>query len=250
MSIKVRLMKDGPFPVNNKLAGLVPMATGVEQSVLTEDIKVNEQREPIVIWHGEIVDGRCRQQALVLLGKHIVYKELDDDLTEDEVRIFVKSVNTRRNLTLTQKVITACKETLRPANTQTKQEVANAWGIGKVTLENARYIAKVRPDLIEPLFNGLTVAITNKEGRETQTNRVTSIYAYIKRLEEDVIVNQDRGWSTDSYITTQLGKDFYYSVIASGVITPEIQMILADEANRRYELKSGATTTDFNDNSI
>ena len=36
--IKTRLNKDGAFPINSKLAGLVPMATEAEQAVLTADI--------------------------------------------------------------------------------------------------------------------------------------------------------------------------------------------------------------------
>ena len=211
--IKIRMSKDGGFPVNEALAGLVPMATEVEQAVLTADIRDNEQRDPIILWHGEVIDGRCRQRALTTLGKHILYRELDDKLTEDEVRIFVKSVNTRRNLTSTQKVMTACRESLRDGNTRKLVDIAKSWGISEGLLKNARYIAKVRPEFVGPLFDGSTVKIINQHGVEVETFKVSAVYAYIKKAEERAVENIDHAWREDTYINTQIGKEWYYEQV-------------------------------------
>lgn len=211
--IKIRMSKDGGFPVNEALAGLVPMATEVEQAVLTADISDNEQRDPIILWHGEVIDGRCRQRALTTLGKHILYRELDDKLTEDEVRIFVKSVNTRRNLTSTQKVMTACRESLREGNTRKLVDIAKSWGISEGLLKNARYIAKVRPEFVGPLFDGSTVKIINQHGVEVETFKVSAVYAYIKKAEERAVENIDHAWREDTYINTQIGKEWYYEQV-------------------------------------
>ena len=233
--IKVRQIKEGPFEVNEELAGLVPMATDVEQAVLTRDIADNEQRDPIVLWQGKVVDGRCRQKALVTLGKHILYKELDDNLTENEVRVFVKSVNTRRNLTMTQKVISACRESLLPGS-KSVNKIAKSWGIGEGTLKNARYIAKERPEFIDPLFNGKTVTIENAEGKKIESNKITAIYAFLKRTEENVAENTDHAWVEDSYIKTQAGKEWYYRQLEEiGIIgEKKTKMLIAELANYKF----------------
>lgn len=233
--VKVRQIKEGPFEVNEELAGLVPMATDVEQAVLTRDIADNEQRDPIVLWQGKVVDGRCRQKALVTLGKHILYKELDDSLTEDDVRIFVKSVNTRRNLTMTQKILSACRESLLPGS-KSISKIAKSWGIGEGTLKNARYIAKERPEFIDPLFNGKTVTIENVDGKRIESNKITAIYAFLKRKEESIVEDTEHAWEESSFIKTQSGKEWYYKQIEAIGVIGEIKtkMLIAELANYKF----------------
>ncbi len=157
--MNIKLLKVGDtLPINNELAGLVPMASEAEQAALTQDISINGLREPVILWKGSIIDGRCRQLACTLANKPLMSKELDNNLTEEEVRIFVKSVNTRRNLTHTQKVMSACYESLRPESNSTIK-IAKAWGISKGILDNARYITKTNPEIAKALFNGKSLNI-------------------------------------------------------------------------------------------
>ena len=240
--VKIRLNKEGAFPVNEKLAGLVPMASDAEQAVLTADIRDNEQRDPIVLWRGEVVDGRCRQKALTTLGKHILYKELDDALTENDVKIFVKSVNTRRNLTPTQKVMIACRESLQPNSTRALALIAKSWGISRDILGNARFIAKENPDMAETLFNGGSVEIIDTNGKAKLTNKVTTIYAYLKKLAEAVVEDTQHAWQEDTYIKTQAGKEWYYSEVKRLGVKPEdiqFRMVVAELAN--YKFTKGGT---------
>lgn len=233
--IKVRVVSEGGFPVNEELAGLVPMATDVEQAVLTADIEENEQRDPIILWQGKVVDGRCRQKALTTLGKHILYRELASTLSEDEVRIFVKSVNTRRNLTQTQKIMSACRESLKPTS-KSIVKVAKSWGIGEQTLKMARYIAKERPQYVQPLFDGEAITIVNKNGVEILSNKVTAIYASIKRIDEMVKEDTEYAWKEDAYIQTQAGKEWYYEQIKliDVVGSVKTQMLVAELANYKF----------------
>ena len=238
--VDIKLLKIGAtLPVNEELAGLVPMASEAEQSALTEDIKANGLKEPVVLWHGEIIDGRCRQIACTVAGKPLMARELDDTLTEEEVRIFVKSVNTRRNLTHTQKVMSACRESLRP-NSNSVISIAKAWGISKALLDNARYIAKEHPEFVQPLFNGKTVNIINANGDTTVSNKISAIYAYIKRTEEKVKEDTQHGWSEDSYIKTQAGKDWYYSQVQQAETLGEAKykMLVAELANYKFHTSS------------
>lgn len=232
--IKVRLAKDGPFEINDELAGLVPMADEVEQAVLTRDIAENQQQDPIVLWHGKVVDGRCRQKALVTLGYHIMYRELDDELTEADVRVYVKSVNTRRNLTHTQKVMSAVRESLRPG-AKSIPVIAKAWGISEGVLKNGRFLAKHRPEFIEPLFNGGSVNIISAEGFDTTSNKVSTIYAAVRREMESAERDDEHAWSEESAIKTQKGKEWYYEFIKTNKVNDvPTKMALAELANYKF----------------
>ncbi len=236
--VKVRLSKDGAFPINKELAGLVPMAGEAEQAVLTQDIGKNEQQDPIVLWQGRVVDGRCRMKALELLGKHIMYRELDDKLSEAEVRVYVKSANTRRNLTQTQKVMSACKDSLREGSPKLL-ELAKDWGIGDKILKNARFIAKERPEFIQPLFDGYSVKITSADGHEVDSNKVTTIYAAIKRDIEAVTEGVEHAWSEDTFINTQAGKEWYYEQLKTAALIGgdvKYKMLVAELANYKFVL--------------
>ena len=236
-NIKVRLSKDGGFPINEELAGLVPMASDGEQATLTKDIRENSQREPIVLWHGEVVDGRCRQKALVTLNHNILYRELDTELTEEEVRVYVKTVNTRRNLTPTQKIMSACRASLSPESKPISQ-IAAAWGIGTTILKNARFIAQHRPEFVDPLFNGRAVKIEDSRGKKIDSNKITAIYSYVKKKVEEVVIDDTiHGWNPDGAIKTQLGKEWYYKTMST-IKDPTdrmVQQLVIELANYKYK---------------
>ncbi len=231
---KVRSAEEGPFPINEKLAGIVPMALPFEQEILIADIRNNGQQESIILWKGQVVDGRCRQKALVGLGRPIRYKELDDELSEEEVRTWVKSMNTRRNLTSSQRIAIACKHYLEYKANTTVPDVAKAWGIGEAILHNALWIHKQDPAVIETIFNGGSVPIADKMGKLIESNKITSIYAYMKKKLETVVTT-DHGWKPDSYIKTQSGKEWYHEQMKQlGEISPYNRMLIAELANMKF----------------
>lgn len=222
----------------HEYAALVPLASDAEQAALNEDIKTNGLQDPIVLWKGKVVDGRCRQQACIYADERIRIKELDENLTDEEVKITVKSLNTRRNLTMTQKVIAACKISLDPHNSLSILELALSWGIKEGLLKNARYISKNAPDLIEPLFNGFSVEIKDQFGKEVMSNKISTVYAYIKRESENVkkdTSEEIHEWKENSYIKTQAGKDWYYHFTKNKNLDMETQMCLAELANFKFK---------------
>jgi len=236
--LNVKLLKVGDkLPVNQDMAGLVPMASEREQSALTDDISNNGLKEPIVLWRGEIVDGRCRQLACTISNTAIMARELDNELTENEVRIFVKSVNTRRNLTLTQKVMSACRESI-VGGSGSLIKISKSWGISTVLLNNARYITKNNPEFSESLFNGYSVPIVNSRGEGVKSNKVSSVYAFIKRENESVKRDDQYGWSPCDAIKTQAGKEWFYREIdlmrQEGEIRAEVNF--SELANYKYPL--------------
>lgn len=224
------------YEVEEELAGLVPLAGEAEQIVLTNEIREEGSLLiPIVLWRGKIVDGRCRQKACESLGIEMDIHELDPDLSWDQVAKKVKGYNSRRNLTPTQKVMSACRESLRKGNRMSIVAIAKSWGIGDKTLKNARYIAKQRPEFIDPLFNGKSVVITNADGEEVDSNKVTTIYAALKRDEEKIVVDTTYAWCEDTYIKTQTGKEWYYTQLKKvGPVNDATQMLIAELANYKF----------------
>lgn len=241
--IKVRTTEDGALPINHELAGIVPMATPEQQILLMEDIEQHGQREPIVLWHGKVIDGRCRQKALTSLNRFILYKELDEQLTYDEVKAYVKSVNTRRDLTATQKVAVAAKEYRAADNKKTKKLVAKAWGLSDSMLDNGIWLVDYYPLVLEELFKGNSVEIINTKGFKVTSSRVTAIYAYYKKLSEGVKQNTRYGWQADTFIESQAAKEWYYDTIRElekrlGTLDTVIKQNHAELANYKFPLPS------------
>lgn len=231
------------YPIDN-LANLVAMASVHEQLSLTDDIADNGQHEPAVLWRGSIVDGRCRQLACITLGIELLVRELDSNLSRDEVATVVKSLNTRRNLTDMQKAMTAYKQ--QEEYGIENVGIAKKWGIPLGTYKNARYIATNRPELVEPLFNGKSVEILDPDkGYTVTTNKINTLARIIKKTKElgiTVVDTSERiSFSASGLIKAEAGKDWYYSTIKRyNVVDPGLQMILVEHANIVYKLQETA----------
>lgn len=222
--------------INHKLAGLVPMANAKEQEILNEDIEKNGQIEPIVLWQGKIIDGRCRNLACILLGLEPKIRELPWNTTEEEARALVKSLNTRRNLTQTQKIISACRVSMDSLVKTKLKEVAKEWGISETILKNARHIAKERPEFVDPLFNGESVQIVSQDGEEVYSSKISTIYAFVKRNSQSVKEDRSHGWNPNSNINTQAGKDWYYAQIKIiGNADVIVKMHMVELANYKFQ---------------
>lgn len=238
----------------DELANLVAMANDHEQTALTEDISNNGQREPAVLWRGKLVDGRCRQLACHALGIDLAVRELDELLVRDEVAQVVKSLNTRRNLTDTQKCMSAFKQ--QEAVWETNEVVAKKWGIPFGTYKNARYVAINNSDVVEPLFNGKSVKIFDPDkGVMVTTNKINTLARIVKKTKEFGNVIEDNSeqvlFKEDAQIKTEAGKAWYYSaVVSDGVPDDAINTRLKyiELANYKFKMASTLdTTTTTND---
>lgn len=226
------------YPIDN-LANLVAMANEHEQVALTYDIRKHGQREPAVLWQGKIVDGRCRQLACHTLGIPLKTRELDSKLDSEEVAKIVKSLNTRRNLTDTQKAMSAFKA--QEEVWVTNEEVAKAWGLSLGSYKNARYIGTNRPDLVDPLFNGKSIKIFDTDkGREITTNKINTLARIIKKAKEQTVVTVDNServsFAVDGVLKTEVGKDWYYATVAEYNVTDVgMLMLLAELTNYKFK---------------
>lgn len=76
------------------LADIFPLFTGDELQALADDIKTNGQREPIVVFKKQILDGRNRWMACRLAKVEPEFEEFEG--TDREALAFVISINLRR----------------------------------------------------------------------------------------------------------------------------------------------------------
>lgn len=225
--VKIRTKKEGLFPIH-ELAALVPLATESEQAALTLSIKENGQQQPITLYKGAIVDGRCRQAALDILGHNIMYTELDDNLTEDQVAMWVDVNNTRRQLTPTQLAFTAAKQYLKSTTKTSLIKVAKRWSINKVTVTYAIWLVRNKPDVAELLFNGKKINII-VNGNPRTTFSVPVIYTYYKKQTEAAIEAKDTSY--DGYeFENEVVKEFYFKCLSEGKTTAEMLDVMYKSA--------------------
>jgi hypothetical protein len=198
------------------------------------------------LWNGKIVDGRCRQLACVTLGIPLDTRELDSELTEAEVAKIVKSLNTRRNLTETQKLASAYLEQQR--NGFSNKEIAADWAISVRSLQNFKYIALYRPELVEPLFNGDSVAIIDPDkGYKITTNKVNTL-ARIVKLEQETgkveVVQRTQveamQYNVNGIINTEIGKQEHRNLVNAFKHSPSKEQMfsamLAELMNYKYQV--------------
>lgn len=199
----------------HELANIVPMASKKELEALKVDIATNGQKEPILLYKNKIIDGRNRQLVCMELGIAVKTKEITETMSDTDLAAYVKSLNTRRNLTDTQKVMSALK--YQEKNKTTNVTTAQMWGVSERTLKNAKYINKYKPEFIEPLFQGRSVEIIDLETEnKTTSKKITTIAKSIKRNNEyekvtvDTSEEVDVSFSVDAKIKTEAGKTWFY----------------------------------------
>jgi len=125
-----------------------------------------------------------------------------------------------------------------------QSDIAKQWAVGHRTLQNAVYIAKHRPEYIDPLFNGNSIKVYDStKGITITTNKVTGIAKIIKTAEE-IDVTEDTSnkveWSSDAYIKTEAGKAWYYaSITMDNIATDNIaaRMKYAELANYKFKVE-------------
>ncbi len=165
-------------------AGLVPLATKEEQLALQNDIEENGQREPAALYRGKIVDGRCRYLTCQALDIELKTFDLPNNMSIKDVEAFVKSVNTRRNLTRTQKVMSAYREMLKTKLSGAK--TATRWGLTATEISKAKYISENMPIYAEKLFNGESIIVGKTEdGKNRYSSAIIVVWNHVKFLVND-----------------------------------------------------------------
>lgn len=235
------------YEINNVMAGIVPMASASEQENLNRDVAdAGKLFLPIVLWKNQIVDGRCRQIACIAANIEMDVKHLDASLPVEEVAKEVKALNTRRNLTMTQKALSALKQ--QQTFGWTNAEIVRRNAIGKDTFKNTKYIANFSTQgfntkffntetPIEDLFNGKYLQFA-LEGQYKFSNKISSITTYIKsHLQVTEEINKLQWIDVSELIESIAGKEWYrdnLSIIGGEKVNINIREAYAELANFKF----------------
>jgi DNA-binding CsgD family transcriptional regulator len=118
------------------LATKFPDMNDKDFAALVADIQANGQREPAVIFQGQILDGRHRARACAMLGIDLVTTVFEGD--EEAAARLVDSLNVhRRHLTREQRRLLIESELKRDPS-QSNRAIAEEAGVSHHTVASAR----------------------------------------------------------------------------------------------------------------
>jgi len=108
------------------VANIFPMMSDAEYRALVEDIKAHDQREPIWVLNGEILDGRNRWRACEEIGIDTYTREYTGDTSTEALIAFVVSLNLkRRHLNSGQLAVVALEiEKIKAVAAKDRQRIA------------------------------------------------------------------------------------------------------------------------------
>ena len=193
----------------HKLAHMHPGMTELEFVALKEDISINGQLVPILVYRGKIVDGRHRWRALNELGSEkIKVWKIPHNFSIDAVEEIVVGMENRRHESKSQKAIRAWRMWKSKGGT-TQQEAALKYGVSYKLVREVEQIFKMRGEvLIDSLFEGhrynlisgrstdsLPAIVKDIKERIAYETRHDSEYdepssSYLDTVEEDNLVNE------------------------------------------------------------
>ncbi|RLG27627.1 hypothetical protein DRO03_11735 [Methanosarcinales archaeon] len=170
----------------HKMASMNPMMNQNQYDALRGSIEEVGQRQPIVIWRGQIIDGRNRTKALAELGsKTVNVIELPYNYTIEQIRSEVLGSENRRHQTEAQRAIQAWSMWKgRLGNNKeyrTAREAANEIGVSKAYVEKAEWIAKRRgEEILHTLFDTGSCVCCGREVKNLAT-----LQSVIKRDDDE-----------------------------------------------------------------
>jgi hypothetical protein len=176
----------------HRYAGLFPMMSDDQIEELSKDIAENGQREPLVLFQGQILDGRNRAVAVAKRG--LTWSTRDFDGTESEALNFVVSKNLhRRHLNESQRAMIAASmakmkhggdrksdqaasllldRSPKISGATTQAQAAKMMGVSERSVIDARYVEEMAPEMAESVRAGkLSVSRAAKETRARRANR-------------------------------------------------------------------------------
>lgn len=167
----------------HKITETHPVMSTEQFEALKNDIAVNGQLQPALVYRGKIVDGRHRYRALTQLGEEsIKITRLQNNLTLDEVTSLVNSTEMRRHQSPTQLAIKGYR--MYKVGSLTQKEIPSKVGCSLTNLKAVIALEALgRLDVIELLEAGGKMNVS----RDTRFNKMTdSLLAITGYLKEEV----------------------------------------------------------------
>ena len=236
----------------HEIANIFPMMQDDEYERLKDDIAINGQLEPIVLYEGKVLDGRNRYKALCDIGLKTDFEEYQGD----QPLSYVISKNLhRRHLTASQRAIMATdikplleveakkrqgmnsnfahdKEIIpEHAKGQSRDQAGDLFGVSGRYVSEAENIKEKEPELAEKVRSGdMTIAEAKKKAQKAEREKERHKLAEsAKSLPADERWNVSEG-DINNY---QAGKQFDFIITDPPYPKEYLQLyeVLAKRAN-------------------
>lgn len=164
----------------HKITETHPVMSTEQFEALKNDIAVNGQLQPALVYRGKIVDGRHRYRALTQLGEEsIKITRLQNNLTLDEVTSLVNSTEMRRHQSPTQLAIKGYR--MYKVGSLTQKEIPSKVGCSLTNLKAVIALEALgRLDVIELLEAGGKMNVSRDPRFNKMTDSLLAITGYLK----------------------------------------------------------------------
>lgn len=236
----------------HEIANIFPMMQDDEYERLKDDIAINGQLEPVVLYEGKVLDGRNRYKALCDIGLKTDFEEYQGD----QPLSYVISKNLhRRHLTASQRAIMATDiKPLLEVEAKKRQELTRFGGGGNISTTESetgksrdqagdlfgvsgRYVSEAEnikekePELAEKVRSGdMTIAEAKKKAQKAEREKERH-----KLAESAKSLPADERWSVSEgdINNYQAGKQFDFIITDPPYPKEYLQLyeVLAERAN-------------------
>lgn len=211
---KKEITQAGGLPVH-PLANEDPLPTDESMDALFISISKDGQRDPILVWRGKIIDGRCRACICAFLKKEVIVKNLPYNSSMKTLEIYAMQSATRRHDTPTQRAIKAAYHAAKNPNEKNKSIMAE-FGVIPANFYAAIKLVKIAPSTAEILFKGYSVKVAD----DKNSKNIQVVARFYEALTEnnmaEAIARMDASKDPSgprTRIQTAAGKDFYDNAI-------------------------------------
>lgn len=211
------------------LAELIPEMAEDEYIKLKDDIAERGLMEPVVLYEGQILDGRHRYRACREVGRGVDFTEY----TGDDAAGYVVALNVhRRHLTASQKAVIALevekvyaetakanmveggrisqdRETLSSDPVHATRKAAEAVGVSHSYVSDAKKVGAKAPDLLPAISSG---TMTLPEAKREVQGRQKADLKLVKVAPSHTADQPDRSGLTSSRSIAEVTEQFHLSV--------------------------------------
>ena len=214
----------------HKITETHPVMSTEQFEALKNDIAVNGQLQPALVYRGKIVDGRHRYRALTQLGEEsIKITRLQNNLTLDEVTNLVNSTEMRRHQSPTQLAIKGYR--MYKVGSLTQKEIPSKVGCSLTNLKAVIALEALgRLDVIELLEAGGKMNVSRDPRFNKMTDSLLAITGYLKEevarldaLQNDV---EEVGEKSESKVSREEVVQLQAVELLTASWSPELKKIL------------------------
>lgn len=203
----------------HKITETHPVMSREQFEALKNDIEINGQLQPAIVYRGKIVDGRHRYKALTQLGEEsIKITRLHNNLTLDEVTNLVNSTEMRRHQSPTQLAIKGYR--MYKAGKLTQKEIPSKVGCSLTNLKAVIALEALgRLDVIELLEAGGKMNVSRDGRFSKMTDSLLAVTGYLKEEIARIAALQVEAEETEEGTDRKISKEEVVQMQAVELLT-------------------------------